>query len=143
MKKKTIIRTNTSDIMKYMRVQKDPFRSISNLLVIEINDALPQSTSKIYYSFPVWFIKENPIVGFKVTKNDVNLLFWSGKSFGEPDLIPVGKYKAAQIKYWNIKEMKKIDIRRWLKKSKSIIWDYKNIRDNEGRLLRIKSKKSD
>lgn len=68
-------------------------------------------------------------------------MFWSGWSFDEPTLQPVGnvvKYKAAAITFQDPKELKLPEIKRWLRKSKAIQWDYKNIIKHKGKLVRLK-----
>lgn len=66
-------------------------------------------------------------------------MFWSGWSFDESALSPIGnvkKYRAAGIIYTDSKELVPKDIKRWLRKSKSIQWDYKNIVKHKGKLIR-------
>jgi hypothetical protein len=126
--------TDGDEIDDYIRSQKKDFAEICRVLRDEIDKALSKSTSRIYYSAPVWFLDDNPIVGFNATSKYVNLLFWSGKSFEEPGLAAAGKFKAAQVKYQDLKEVDVKALRRWLKKSKVRIWDYKNLRKNEGKL---------
>jgi hypothetical protein len=67
----------------------------------------------------------------------VRLLFWSGQSFDEVGLAPEGKYKAADSRYTAPEEVDAKSLRRWLEKSKSIQWDYKNIVRRKGRLERL------
>lgn len=127
------------DIIKYNNQQTGAFGKICELLSQEISAALTSATSKIYYSMPVWLIEDNPIVGYNVRANCVNLLFWSGQSFDEPDLKKEGSFKAAEIKYQTVDDVDVEDLRRWLKKSEQIQWDYKNIRKNQGKLNLIKN----
>jgi hypothetical protein len=89
-----------------------------------IDAGLPKAEAKIWHSMPVWFVGENPIVGFKATPKHVNLLFWSGQSFGEPGLKAVGKFKAAQIRFTEASQIDPKALRRWLKKASTEIWDY-------------------
>ena len=66
-------------------------------------------------------------------------MFWSGRGFDEPHLIPgTGKFKDASVTYTNVSEVKEKDIKRWLKKAKLIQWDYKNIVKRKGKLVRLK-----
>jgi hypothetical protein len=65
-------------------------------------------------------------------------MFFSGQSFEEEDLKPEGKFKAAEIFYTDVKEMKITQIKKWLKKAEAIQWDYKNIVKNKGKLSLIK-----
>lgn len=65
-------------------------------------------------------------------------MFWSGADFEEINLNVIGKkFKDASIFYNDISEVNKKDLRRWLKKSKEIQWDYKNIVKRKGQLERL------
>ena len=66
------------------------------------------------------------------------LLFWSGQSFDEKGLQKEGNFKAAEARYAAVNEVNTTDLKRWLKKSREIQWDYKNIVRRKGRLERIK-----
>jgi hypothetical protein len=110
---------------------------ICHLLQKEIEGVLTGATVKLYYSMPVWFIDENPIVGYKASVKNVTLLFWSGRSFEEKELRTAGKFKAAQIKYSSVDDIDIQSLRRWLEKSKIHIWDYRNIRST-GKLKLLK-----
>jgi hypothetical protein len=66
-------------------------------------------------------------------------MFWSGADFDEAGLCVLGKkFKDASVFYNDVAEIKKTHLRRWLKKSKSIQWDYKNIVKRKGVLVRLK-----
>ena len=67
------------------------------------------------------------------------MLFWSGQSFEEPNLMPEGSFKAAEKRYTQVNEIKKTVLKRWLQKSKKIQWDYKNIVKRRGVLIRIET----
>jgi hypothetical protein len=112
-------------IAAYSEAQPIEFRTICDLLRELIDSALPKATSKIWHGSPVWFIDENPVVGYNATKKTVNLLFWNGQAFDEPDLKPVGKYRAAQAVFSTAAEIHPPVIRRWLKKSDSDVFDSK------------------
>jgi len=126
--KRIITQNKNDEISSYSNDQIQKYAEICNVLRNEIDKILTMASSRIYYSMPVWFIDENPVVGYKVTSKYVNLLFWNGQAFREPELIAAGKFKAAQIKYTSLAEVNLKHLRRWLKKSKVNIWDYKNIR---------------
>ena len=64
-------------------------------------------------------------------------MFFSGQSFEENSLEAEGKLKAAEIFYTDVKEIKITHLKRWLKKAKTIQWDYKNIVKMKGVLKRI------
>ncbi|HEX6871161.1 MAG TPA: hypothetical protein VF163_08690, partial [Micromonosporaceae bacterium] len=57
---------------------------------------------------------------------------WSGQSFDEPKLSPMGKHMAAVMNYGSADEVDVELVRNWLEKSKQIQWDYKNLRQNKG-----------
>lgn len=126
-------------ISEYNKSQPKKIQEICNFLETTINITLKKSVSKIWHGGPVWFLDENPIVGYWVRKKgDVQLLFWSGQSFDEPDLKPEGTFKAAEINFTDLKQIKITHLKRWLKKSKSIQWDYKNITKRKGNLEMLK-----
>jgi hypothetical protein len=112
-------------------------QKICNILMNEINGNLPNSASKIWHGSPVWFINDNPIVGYSKLKNCVQLLFWSGQTFAEDDLKSVGKYKAAEARFTEPDEINYEQLKRWLAKSNEIQWDYKNIAKRKGALERL------
>jgi hypothetical protein len=112
-------------------------REICELLRREIDAELTEAESKIWHGHPVWFLDGNPIVGYAKLKNNVQLLFWSGQSFDEESLDKEGTFKAAQKRYTNIDEINVEELRRWLRKSRDIQWDYKNIVKRKGVLERI------
>ena len=66
-------------------------------------------------------------------------MFWSGISFNEELLKPgTGKFKDTSIRFSNASEVKVSDLKRWLKKSREIQWDYKNIVKRKGKLMPLK-----
>lgn len=77
------------------------------------------------------------MAGYSKLKNCVRLLFWSGQSFDEPGLLPEGSFKAAETRYNSVDEINIKDLKRWLKKAKTIQWDYKNIVKRRGVLQRL------
>lgn len=127
-----------SSISAYNKAQTRPFRKICDALAAEIDRGLQTLENKVWHGGPVWFIEGNPIVGYWVRKDSVQLLFWSGQSFKEPGLKREGKFKAAEVSYKDIADISIAPLRRWLKKSRSIQWDYKNIVKRKGELKRLK-----
>jgi hypothetical protein len=115
-------------IARYAKAQIPAQAAICDTLFKEIDAALPKATPKIWHAIPVWFIGENPVVGYKATPKYVNLLFWNGQSFDEPALKAAGKFKAAQIQFTDMSEIDTKLLRRWLKKAGTVIWDYQGIR---------------
>ena len=66
-------------------------------------------------------------------------MFWSRADFDEAGLNVVGKkLKDASVFYNDVSEIKKADVRRWLKKAQAIQWDYKNLVRRKGRLEKLK-----
>lgn len=126
------------DIQAYNDSQSNDNREICNLLSLEISRNLPEAENKIWHACPVWFLDGNPIVGYGKLKNCIRLLFWSGQSFDEPGLQKEGSFKAAEARYISIEQVNIKDLSRWLKKSKEIQWDYKNLIKRKGLLERLK-----
>src|SRR5262245_17647086 len=91
--------TGEDQIAAYAQAQPSALRTICELLRELIDAALPRATSKIWHGSPVWFIDDNPVVGYNATAKIVNLLFWNGQAFDEAGLKPVGKYRAAQATF--------------------------------------------
>jgi len=128
---------NSNELIDYNNRQSDEQKRICEILMSEITTALPEATSKLYHASPVWFIDGNPIVGYNVNKGYVQLLFWSGQSFGDSRLRPQGKFKAAGVSYGVIEALNIYTLRAWLKKSATIQWDYKNLVSRGGELRTI------
>lgn len=125
-------------IQNYYKNFTEEEKAICERLTAAINNHLPASESKIWHSHPVWFINENPIVGFSKQKQGIRLMFWSGKSFDEEGLsVTGGKFQDASVFYNKASEVKLSDLKRWLKKSITIQWDYKNIVKRKGKLIRL------
>ena len=110
---------------------------ICNILAAEIIRSLPEAEYKIWHAHPVWFLEGNPVVGYSKLKDSVRLLFWSGQSFGEDSLQIEGSFKAADARYVSVKDINVKDLSRWLKKSRDIQWDYKNIMKRKGLLKKL------
>jgi hypothetical protein len=125
-------------IQAYNNSQTVTDKAICEILQREIDHALSQATSKIWHGSPVWFLDDNPIAGYHKLKDCVRLLFWSGQSFDEPNLQKEGTFKAAEARYTSVDQVNTTDLRRWLKKSQDIQWDYKNIVKRRGLLERLK-----
>ncbi len=132
---KTIAKT----IAGYNRAQTKSAKEICDFLELNISKFLKKSESKLWHGSPVWFISGNPIVSYAVRKSGaVSLMFFSGQSFEEEDLVPEGKFKAAEIFYTDLKDVKITKLKKWLKKAEMIQWDYKNIVKMKGKLERVK-----
>lgn len=125
-------------ILAYNAAQSAGDRPICDLLSKTIHQHLPGAENKIWHAHPVWFLDGNPIVGYSRLKDCIRLMFWSGQSFEEPGLKPEGSFKAAEARYTAVTQISTKDLKRWLKKSIGIQWDYKNIVKRKGRLERLK-----
>lgn len=125
-------------IQAYNDNQTGTDKEICESLFEIINSGLPGAESKIWHAHPVWFLEGNPIVGYSKLKDSVRLLFWSGQSFDEEGLEKEGSFKAAEKRYTSTDQIQEEDLKRWLKKAKSIQWDYKNIVKRRGVLKRLK-----
>lgn len=112
-------------IAEYSRAQVPAQRTICDTLCELITAALPRTTAKVWHGSPVWFIDENPVVGYNTTAKVVKLLFWNGQAFDEPDLKPVGQFRAAQAVFSNAADIDPKIVRRWLKKARTDVFDSK------------------
>ena len=128
-----------ADIQEYNDKQTSVDKEICDLLATTIESELTEAESKIWHAHPVWFLNANPIVGYSKQKAGLRLMFWSGADFEEVKLDVIGnKFKDASIFYTSIEQIHTDDIKRWLKKSKEIQWDYKNIVKRKGQLEWLK-----
>jgi hypothetical protein len=122
----------------YNRAQPPDDQRTCELLAQEIDIALPEAEDKVWHAHPVWFLDGNPVVGYSKLKGGVQLLFWSGQSFGSSGLEPQGKFKAAEARFASVDQVDKVALRRWLRECREIQWDYKNIVHRKGVLERLK-----
>ncbi len=127
------------DIQSYNAALSKSDKEICDLLAAQINLHLPEAEKKVWHAHPVWFLDGNPVVGYSKLKDSVRLLFWSGQSFKEDGLQKEGSFKAADARYTSVGQINKDDLARWLKKSREIQWDYKNIVKRKGVLERLKN----
>lgn len=128
-----------ASVEAYNNQQDDNDSEICTMLATEICRGLPEAENKIWHRHPVWFIEGNPIVGYSKQKAGIRLMFWSGASFDEDGLAVRGeKFRDASVFYNSADEIRVTSLRRWLKKSREIQWDYKNIVKRKGRLERLK-----
>lgn len=127
------------EIKKYNEQHPSTEKEICDQLATLINKELKDAESKIWHAHPVWFLQGNPIVGYSKQKAGIRLMFWSGADFEEEGLNVIGKkFKDTSIFYTTPTEIKPAELKRWLKKSKVIQWDYKNIVKRKGVLEKIK-----
>lgn len=127
------------EIKEYNSKQSSEDNAICSLLAQTIDKELPEAESKIWHAHPVWFLEGNPIVGYSKQNAGWRLMFWSGADFEEDHLNVRGKkFKDASIFFTSVKEVNPKELKRWLKKSRDIQWDYKNIVKRKGKLERLK-----
>lgn len=128
----------TDTIFAYHKTLSPAYKEIAQRLEQLINEHLPEAESKIWHAHPVWFIEGNPIAGYHKLKDCMRLLFWSGQSFDEPELLKEGSFKAAEKRYTSAEQIDAKTLKRWLRKARDIQWDYKNLIKRKGRLERLK-----
>ncbi|MCB1183572.1 DUF1801 domain-containing protein [bacterium] len=127
-----------SEITSYNENLEPNQRDICGLLAETIGRNLPGAESRVWHGHPVWFLDGNPIVGYSRQKPGIRLMFWSGADFDEPGLdVPGAKFRDASCFFNELSEIRKSDLKRWLKKSREIQWDYKNIVKRQGKLERL------
>lgn len=129
----------SKEIQVYNSKQSKVDVKICDLLATTIDKKLSEAENKIWHAHPVWFLDGNPIVGYSKLKDGIRLMFWSGVDFNEDDLKPgTGKFKEASILYTSLEQINSKDLNRWLKKSRDIQWDNKNVVKRKGKLERLK-----
>ena len=127
-----------AEIRGYNNRQSQKEKEICRTLATIINTELANAEGRIWHAHPVWFLDGNPIVGYSKQKAGVRLMFWSGADFDEAELSVRGKkFKDASIFYTSGEHIHTTKLKRWLKKAKSIQWDYKNIVKRKGKLIRL------
>ena len=129
-----------AEIQSYNESLTPEHNALCDQLAHEITKHLPQAEGKLWHRHPVWFLDGNPTVGYSKQKAGIRLMFWSGADFEEPKLDVLGKkFKDASRFYNNCSEVNTAELKRWLKKSQKIQWDYKNIVKRKGRLEKLSS----
>lgn len=117
-----------NDVVKYNDAADPANRAVTEFLYEEFRQALPIATFKVWHGAPVWFMDDIPVAGYEDHKHGVKVLFWSGKDFSEPGLLGIGKHRAAGITYPDVEAINVEDLRRYLRLSTEIIWDYRSLR---------------
>ena len=69
------------EIKAYNHRQTSEDKLISDVLATIIDNALTEAENKIWHAHPVWFLDDNPIVGYSKQKAGIRLMFWSGSDF--------------------------------------------------------------
>lgn len=127
------------EIKSYNKQLPETDKEICDCLAQAIDNELTEAESKIWHAHPVWFLDGNPTVGYSKQKKGIRLMFWSGADFDDEKLTVKGeKFKDASIFYNKMEEINIKDLLSWLKKSREIQWDYKNIVKRKGKLERLK-----
>ena len=101
-------------IAGYNAAMPEPLQPVADWLAATIDAALPEAAAKVWHRTAVWFLSDNPVVGYAPRKAGVQLLFWSGQSFAEPGLKPEGKFKAAEAWLQTPGDVDPADLGRWL-----------------------------
>jgi hypothetical protein len=113
----------SADITRYGAKQDVQRAAICNALQNSIDASLPSASSKLWHGIPVWFVGENPAVGFQARKTGVMLMFWNGQHFDEPELEASGSFHMAQKAYNDASEIDTEKLTRWIVKAGESIWD--------------------
>ena len=112
-------------------------RVICDLLRTEIAAGLPDAEAKFWHAHPVWFLDDNPIVGYSKLKTCIRLMFWSGQSLDAPGLAPTGTFKAAEARFTAADRIDADILQEWLSEGRRNQWDYKNIVRRKVRMDRL------
>ena len=115
----------SAHIQEYNSKLDSSQREIAQGLCDLISKSLPGAEGKVWHGHPVWFIDENPILGYSLKRAGLEVLFWSGKSFATAGLRPVGKYQAAGISIETAEDI--AGVASFMSEAQSIQWDYKNL----------------
>lgn len=127
-----------ADTREYNARQSPSHAAVCDLLATTIDRHLPDADNRIWHAHPVWFLADNPIVGYSRQKPGIRLMFWSGADFTEPGLDVVGKkFKDASVFYNDVAEVDARALERWLDEARAIQWDYRNLVKRKGRLERL------
>lgn len=113
-------------ISSYNKAQKKSQLEVLELLQRELDKVLGSENAKVWHGAPVWFVGENPVAGYSINSRGICLLFWNGQNFLDADLIPVGKYFAAEKRYQRIEDVVIPELRKLIKQSKDRVWDSKS-----------------
>ena len=119
--------TTSADVLAYNQELEPESKAVCDFLLSELSSALPDTESKVWHGHPVWSLNGNPIVGDSQNKSGIQLLFWSGKSFGEQGLTPIGKHQAAGVTVTSVAGLDQSKLAKWLQDAREIQWDYANV----------------
>ena len=116
-----------ADIVAYHQKLSEQDQVTCLQLFAHISRVLPEAVGKVWHGHPVWFIGGNPVVGYHRQKAALKVLFWSGQSFGDPSLVPLGSFKAAGFELPTIQDLDAPAFDRWLGQAREIQWDYQGL----------------
>jgi hypothetical protein len=86
------------DTAKYNEAREPAMALVCSTLALQIERHLPDAENKVWHAHPVWFLENNPIVGYSQQKAGIRLMFWSGADFAEERLDVRGeKFKDASV----------------------------------------------
>jgi hypothetical protein len=116
---------NGQDVIAYNQGLAAAERELAESLVAMFASKLPTAEAKVWHGHPVWFVEGNPVCGYSLKKAGIEVLFWSGKSFKNAGLRPIGKYQAAGISVETQADVTKVEA--FMADALAIQWDYKNL----------------
>ena len=122
------------EIVAFNAKQAPEDAAICDALRQAIDTGLPEATSKIWHRHPVWFLNENPTVGYSKLKSCVRLFFWSGQSFPTPGLAASGSFKAAELRLTDVAQIADAPVAHWLEECRLYQLSYRDIYKTKGRL---------
>ena len=77
------------EIKSYNNQQTITDKEICDLIATTIANELTDAENKIWHAHPVWFLDNNPTVGYSKQKKGIRLMFWSGADFDEENLLSI------------------------------------------------------
>jgi uncharacterized Zn-binding protein involved in type VI secretion len=114
-----------ADIVGYNAGLETAQRELAESICSVIADGLPSAAGKVWHGHPVWFVDSNPVVGYSLKKSGLEVLFWSGQSFVNSDLRPIGKFKAAGLGVAATGDVAKCKL--FLAQALAIQWNYRDL----------------
>lgn len=123
------------EVLAWEAAQTDALASVCRPLRRRVARALPGTEVRLYHGSPVWFHGGNPLCGYTILKDEVQLLFWSGQSFATGGLKATGKFQAAEVRLSSPDELASIPLDAWLGESRVRQWNYRDLPKNQGALV--------
>jgi len=127
--------TTPEDVLGWEAAQTDAHASVCRPLRRRIGRVLAGTEVKLYHGAPVWFQNGNPLCGYSLVKDEVQLLFWSGQAFPTAGLKPAGKFQAAEVRFRDPAGLDAVPLEAWLSESLATQWNYRDLPKNQGKLL--------